>query len=148
MKNIKQITALETFSIRHPVLRAEKPIESCHFDGDTLETTFHFGLYDSDNLLGVVSLFEAKNNLFTTEKQFQIRGMAVLKQHQKLGLGEKLIIHAEKQCSEQKQNLIWFNAREEAIGFYTKMGYQTKGLPFEIKGVGEHVVMFKAINDE
>lgn len=74
--------------------------------------------------------------------------MTVLKQHQKLSLGEKLIIHAEKQCSKQKPNLIWFNARKKAIGFYTKMEYQTKGLPFEIKGVGEHIIMFKAISDE
>jgi GNAT superfamily N-acetyltransferase len=148
MKNIKQIVALETFLVRHPVLRAEKPIESCLFEGDTLDTTVHFGLYDCDNLLGVVSLFEAKNNSFTHGKQFQIRGMAVLKQHQKKGLGEKLIIHAEKRCSKQKPILIWFNARKEAVGFYTKMGYQIKGLPFEIKGVGEHIVMFKDISDE
>ena len=148
MKNIKKITALETFPVRHPVLRAEKPIESCNFDGDTLETTVHFGLYDSHNLLGVVSLFESKNDLFAHGKQFRIRGMAVLKQHQKKGLGEKLIVHAEKHCSKQKPSLIWFNARKEAVGFYKKMGYQTKGVPFEIKGVGEHIVMFKDISDE
>mgnify|MGYP003606568826 CR=1 FL=1 len=74
--------------------------------------------------------------------------MAVLKQHQKLGLHEKLILHAEKQCSKQKPNLIWFNARMEAVGFYTKMGYQSKGLSFEIKGVGKHIIMFKTISDE
>ena len=148
MKKIKQITALETISVRHPVLRAEKPIASCHFDGDTLETTLHFGMYDSDDLLGVISLFDAKNDSFTTGKQFQIRGMAVLKQHQKLGLGKMLIIHVEKHCYRQKPNLIWFNARMEALDFYTKMGYLTKGLPFEIKGVGKHIIMFKAINDE
>ena len=44
MQNIKQIAALETFPVRHPVLRAEKLIESCHFDGDTLVTTVPFGL--------------------------------------------------------------------------------------------------------
>ena len=71
MKNIKKITALETFPVRHPVLRAEKPIESCNFDGDTLETTVHFGLYDSHNLLGVVSLFESKNDLFTMKSNFK-----------------------------------------------------------------------------
>ena len=37
MQNIKKISALETFPVRHPVLRAEKPIESCHFEGDDLE---------------------------------------------------------------------------------------------------------------
>ena len=74
--------------------------------------------------------------------------MAVLRQHQKLGWSEKLITHAAIQCSKQKPNLIWFKTRMKAIDFYTKMEYQTKGLPFEIKGVGEHIIMFKAISDE
>ena len=73
MKNIKKITALETFPVRHPVLRAEKPIASCHFDGDTLETTLHFGMYDSDDLLGVISLLDAKNDSLTSEKKKKIR---------------------------------------------------------------------------
>lgn len=60
MKNIKQIIALKTFPVLHVVLWAEKPIESCHFDSDPLETTVHSGLYGSDNLLAVISLFEAK----------------------------------------------------------------------------------------
>lgn len=143
MQNIKKITALETFPVRHPVLRDGKPIESCHFDGDILETTLHFGLYENGNLAGVISLFEAKNDLFAAEKQFQIRGMAVLKEHQKKGFGEKLILNSEQYCIGQNSNLIWFNARKEAVGFYEKMGYQVKGLPFDIKGVGEHIVMFK-----
>ncbi|MFV5691503.1 GNAT family N-acetyltransferase [Flavobacterium sp. LT1R49] len=148
MQNIKQISALETFLVRHPVLRADKSTDNCHFDGDNLETTIHFGLLDQNNLIGVISLFEAKNNLFTAEKQFQIRGMAVLKEYQKKGFGEKLIRNSEKHCSDQNVNLIWLNARKEAIHFYEKMGYQVKGLPFEINGVGEHVIMFKTMNSE
>ena len=81
MKNIEQIIALKTSAVRHAVLRAEKPIESCHFDSDTLEITVHSGLYDSDNLLEVISLFEAKNDSFTSKKQLQIHGISVLKQH-------------------------------------------------------------------
>ena len=42
MEIIKNISANETFLVRHPVLRAGKPIENCKFDGDELETTQHF----------------------------------------------------------------------------------------------------------
>ena len=148
MQNIKRISALETFPVRHPVLRADKSIDSCHFDGDNSETTIHFGLLDQNNLIGVISIFEAKNNLFVAEKQFQVRGMAVLKAYQKKGFGEKILLNSEKHCSDQNANLIWFNARKEAIRFYEKMGYKVKGFPFEIKGVGEHVVMFKTMNSD
>lgn len=148
MQNIKKITALETFPVRHPVLRADKSIDSCHFDGDNLETTSHFGLFDKNNIIGVISIFKAKNDLFVAEKQYQIRGMGILKQHQKKGFGEKLIHNSEQHCKNENVNLIWFNARKEAVGFYEKMGYQVKGLPFVIPEVGEHIVMFKKMSDE
>ncbi|SHG75075.1 Acetyltransferase (GNAT) domain-containing protein [Flavobacterium micromati] len=146
MQIIKKIIALDTFPVRHPVLRNEKPIESCHFDGDNLKSTTHFGLFDSGKIQAVISLFEAKNEWFESEKQIQIRGMAVLEKHQKKGFGEILIINAENYCIQKKSNLIWFNARQEAIGFYQKMGYGIIGVPFEIIDVGEHVVMFKNLS--
>ncbi|WP_348813395.1 GNAT family N-acetyltransferase [Flavobacterium maritimum] len=145
MQSIKKISAIETFPVRHPVLRSEKPIESCHFEGDDLETTTHFGLFDENKLIGVISIFEAKNKLFSEEKQFQIRGMAVLNEHQKKGLGASLVEHSEKYCLDNDSDLIWFNARTEATGFYEKMNYQKIGSSFEIKEVGEHFVMFKKI---
>ena len=45
MPTIKKITSTDTFSVRHPVLRSGKPLESCHFDGDILATTSHYGLF-------------------------------------------------------------------------------------------------------
>ena len=145
MINIRKITALEVIPVRHLVLRIGKPIETCTFDGDNLPTTVHIGLYNDENLSGVVSLFKANTKLFSLKNQFQIRGMAVLKESQKKGFGDLLIQNAEEFCSEEKTDLIWFNARQEATGFYKKMGYKIKGKPFEITGVGEHVVMYKEL---
>jgi len=145
MKLIKQISALDTFPVRHPVLRDGKPVESCHFDGDNLQSTIHFGLFISDKLQAVISLFETKNSRFETDKQFQIRGMAVLQQYQKKGFGEMLILNAEHYCVQEGSNLIWFNARQTAVGFYQKMGYAVIGMPFQIEDVGEHVVMYKKL---
>jgi hypothetical protein len=75
---IKKIAAAETYSVRLPVLRKGKPIESCRFDGDNSETTPHFGLYLSQKLVGIISLFKKNNPTFSEKIQYQIRGMAVL----------------------------------------------------------------------
>jgi hypothetical protein len=69
--------------------------------------------------------------------------MAILENHQKKDFGKTLIIRAEKECKNQEVDLIWFNARMEASGFYEKMGYQKTGTSFEIPDVGEHILMFK-----
>jgi len=145
MQKITEISAKETFIVRHPVLRPGKPIESCHFDGDNLPTTKHFGLFLDNKLTGVISIFETKNNLFDKKNQIQIRGMAVLENHKKKGLGSALVIYCETHYKKQNIDLIWFNARTEAVVFYEKMGYQKKGTAFDIQGVGEHIIMFKEI---
>ena len=145
MFKIKEISAFETIIVRHPVLRFGKPIESCQFEGDDLPTTSHFGLFYEDQLSAVISVFEEKSILFFEENQFQIRGMAVLEQHQKKGFGEALLKYCENQIRNNRVEIIWFNARQTAIGFYEKYQYQKIGDGFEIADIGIHYVLFKKL---
>ena len=145
MLTIREITALETYSVRQPVLREGKPVESCHFEGDELHSTIHLGLFINCALIGVISLFKNKNVHFTEKKQFQIRGMAVLKHHQKMGYGIKLVKEAELIIQKYNCNLLWFNARETAVDFYKKLGYSIIGESFIINDIGTHFVMYKKL---
>jgi GNAT superfamily N-acetyltransferase len=120
MNIIKEIRSKETYIVRQPVLRKGKPVESCIFEGDDLKDTYHFGLYDSGELIGIISLFTKINSIFAEKNQAQIRGMAVLESHQKKGFGEALVKHCENFCIEKDIKLIWFNARTAAVGFYKK----------------------------
>ena len=147
MIQIVPITALETFLVRHPVLRNGKPIESCHFDGDDLASTKHFGLFDNGVLAGVISVFEQLFAAFANEKQFQIRGMAVLEHFRKRGFGERLVLEVEQYVRAQNGQLIWFNARENAVKFYSNLGYQIIGDAYDIKDIGLHYRMFKNLNE-
>ena len=148
MHSIQKIASTETYPVRHIVLRAGKPIESCQFQGDELETTNHFGYYINNQIIGVISIFEINNKQFLVQKSFQIRGMAVLPSFQKQGIGEALVKESEKFCTTQKANLIWFNARTTAVGFYQKMRYEIVGAEFEINEVGPHFLMFKKLSME
>lgn len=145
MIEIRNISAQETFLVRHPVLRNGKPLASCHFEGDDLPTTQHFGLYENDKIEGVISLFENNNLLFEAKHQSQIRGMAVLEKNQGKGFGRLLVDHSEKALMHQNITLIWFNAREKAVGFYQKMGYEIIGNSFDIPDVGIHYIMWKKL---
>ena len=70
--------------MRHPVLRAGRPVETCAMPGDDAEDTFHLGLFDAENLIGVVTFMNAAKPQFTG-KQYQLRGMAVLEAYQGKG---------------------------------------------------------------
>ncbi|QEE48285.1 GNAT family N-acetyltransferase [Flavobacterium alkalisoli] len=145
MYSVKQISSQQTYAVRQPVLRPGKHIDSCIFDGDDLPQTVHFGVYDSDNLVGIVSVFRVSHPDFANANQYQLRGMAVLPTHQKKGLGDLLLEAAENYIKQQGTDLIWFNAREVAVGFYSKAGYTISGELFEIPTVGPHYVMFKLV---
>ena len=145
MKEIKKISSRDTFLVRQPILREGKPIESCQFDGDDLETTTHFGLFIDKNIIGVLSVFKNNNVIFNSENQFQIRGMAILKDFQRKGLGDELVKHSEEHVKSQFGKLIWFNARESAVPFYEKLGYIKIGEPFSIADIGIHYIMKKEI---
>jgi len=110
---LKNISSVETYEVRHPVLRQGKTIETCYFEGDLLPESLHLGLYLENRLVGVASFLKNKHKLFLGN-QSQLRGMAVLPEFQKNGFGEMLFTAGEKQLKENKTNILWFNAREIA----------------------------------
>ena len=69
--------------------------------------------------------------------------MAILESYQNKGFGKNLLSVAEQFCWTEKANIIWFNAREKAVSFYTKLRYEIIGDSFNIPDVGIHFVMFK-----
>ena len=142
---IKEISSLETYAVRHPVLREGRPIEDCRFDGDDLPTTFHLGLFYEDILVGVASFMENNHEFFSDEHQYQLRGMAVLKIYQGKQLGDALFKQGETHLKAKNVTLLWFNAREIAVNFYKRNGSEIIGEPFEIKGIGKHFMMYKKI---
>jgi GNAT superfamily N-acetyltransferase len=141
---IKTIQAEDTYLIRQAILRKGKPLESCIFHGDHSPNTFHFGLYLDEELIGVLSVFTNHNTQFSQLNQLQLRGMAILENHQKKGYGKKLIQHIENYFVLNTETLLWFNARVNAVAFYEKLGYSKSGEVFVIDDIGPHFVMYKA----
>lgn len=141
---IREIEAQDTYSIRQTVLRPGKPISECHFSGDYDDGTFHLGIYQNLNLIGVASFMKNSNPFFENHSQFQLRGMAILPNFKTKGYGSLLLKEGEQKIDlEQKAAMLWFNARITAVDFYKKHGYQCIGSTFEVPGVCEHIVMFK-----
>lgn len=144
--HIREIPVADVYSIRQPVLRPERPLSECVFEGDTSAKTFHLGLYMDENLIGVASFMQNSNPLFKEADQYQLRGMAVLPEFKGQGFGASLLIEGEKKLKNLVNHpFLWFNARDYAIGFYEKFGYKTRGEKFDVPGVCLHIIMFKQL---
>lgn len=143
---ILQIAAKETYPVRQQVLRPGRPASECIFEGDTEKSTLHLGVSIDEKLVGVASYMKNSNTLFNTPIQFQLRGMAVLPEYRNLKLGEALLRAGERKLKKEHHSLlVWFNARETAVNFYRKYGYETKGDFFMIPQVCKHIVMFREL---
>jgi len=143
---IRTISSKETHDVRHPVLRAGRPIEDCIFEGDDDNSTIHLGLFLNQKLVGVATFLKNNHAHFKELVQYQLRGMAILKKQQKKGFGDLLLKESELILSDKKANRLWFNAREIATNFYKKNGYEIVGNLFEIPDIGLHCLMTKKIN--
>ncbi|KJD35817.1 hypothetical protein PW52_08795 [Tamlana sedimentorum] len=143
---LKLISPEESYKVRHPVLRPGRPFETCIFDGDTLESTFHFGVFLNNELLGICSFFKNNHKNLDYNTQYQLRGMAILNYQQGKGLGKLVLNFAENHIKSLGIKIVWCNAREVATKFYVKNDYSIFGEPFNIEGIGTHYAMFKVLN--
>jgi len=140
---INIISPRETYTVRHPVLRPGRPLDSCIFEGDDLETTFHLGGFYNNRLAAVATFMERDHLELGLKNAGQVRGMAVLNEYHGMGFGKLLLNFGEKVFLDRQIKVVWLNAREIALPFYKKCGYSILGEVFRIPDIGNHFVMYK-----
>lgn len=110
---IKQIEASETWPLRHKVMWPNKPLDFVVLPND--EEGLHFGLYEKERLVSVISLFidgqEGQFRKFATDDYFQGKGY-----------GTKLLNHLIAEAKKLNIRSLRCNARITAIEFYQRFG--------------------------
>lgn len=110
--------------LRYNILR--KPL-GLQFSPETLEhekDDILIGFYDDDTLEGCCLLTQVE------PKEVRLRQMAVTSGLQRHGLGKAIMQFAENIARDRRYKKICMHAREDAIGFYEKLGYQKVGEEF------------------
>ncbi|MGB5338793.1 MAG: GNAT family N-acetyltransferase [Gammaproteobacteria bacterium] len=82
---------------------------------------------------------------FNTIREAQIRYMAIDPGHQRKGIGSRLLNALEERAGALGAARIVLDARETALGFYSKNGYQPRGPGHTLYGCIAHVVMEKQL---
>lgn len=95
---------------------------------------------DNDQVLAVGRLEKGK------EQQGQVRYMAVDDNMQGKGLGQQILSELENKASQLGMTEICLNARENAIPFYQKLGYENCGFSHTLFDEIKHYQMIKKLN--
>jgi GNAT superfamily N-acetyltransferase len=100
--------------------------------------SIHIGAFLGAEILGCLSLLPAGKSTI------KMRQVAVSEQAQGLGVGRKLVEASEIAARKLGVNVITLSARDTAIPFYLRLGYECVGEPF-IEVSIEHRTMQKRI---
>lgn len=144
MIKIKNISAQETYNIRLTVLRNNIDLPY-KFKEDEFENTFHLGAFYNTKLVGIASFIQNRIDVIKGE-QFQLRGMATLPEARGMGAGRLLLEEAKSVLKTKSIDVLWCNARKEAVGFYKSLGFVIIGEEFEVLKVGPHFKMYYSVN--
>ena len=95
---IKKVKSIDLYQLRNKVLRNNKGIQYCKFEGDKNEDTVHFAVIKNNTTVAGVSLIKNSTNKIKSLSNIQLRGMAVYKDYQKNKLGSVLLKKVESYC--------------------------------------------------
>jgi phosphoribosylformimino-5-aminoimidazole carboxamide ribotide isomerase len=116
--NIRRINADDTLQLRRDVLYPNRTLTEMKMDHDA--EGLHYGVFDQDQLVTVVSLFPGQESA-------QFRKLATAAAAQGKGFGKAVLAHLADFCRKHHIGLLWCNARDTAVSFYDQLGYTPVG---------------------
>jgi len=129
--NVQVAKLDDVWPLRQEVMYPELPLDAVKLPDDGAGS--HFGIYEDNQLLSVVSVFERNGEM-------QFRKLATRRDKQGKGLAWILLQHVLQLAEQKKVTRLWCNARLSATALYEKMGLRQNGAPWSNLG-HEFVVM-------
>lgn len=111
---IRNITTEDTLPLRREVLYPHWQLEQVRVDHD--DEGWHFGLYEGNELVTVVSLF-------ISGPAAQFRKLATSAHCRGKGYGKRMMQHLREVCLRHGVRTLWCNARDSAETFYLQLGF-------------------------
>ena len=151
---VRRASLEEVLPLRWRVLRPGLPPETAAFQGDDAQHTEHWLAQDTETgaVVSVASIYQVglpagQGSIVTNPSAcWQLRGMASSPDSQGQGAGgallEGILLSLQGRWGRP---VFWCNARQRAVPFYARHGFETTSDPFDIPGVGPHRVMQRAV---
>lgn len=114
----------KAIALRDELLRRPLGLIFTHEDIAEEANQWHYGMAEGDELIAIVVIVPL------TPQRAKLRQMAVAESRQRQGLGAMLVARVEEVLRAKDIEEIELNARDIAIRFYEKLGYQQVGEPF------------------
>lgn len=130
------------YALRYQVLRQpwQQPPGSERADDDEAPTTHHAMLLTNDGTVAGVARLHPSG-----PGEVQVRAVAVHPAWQGRGVGQQLMAYLEEYATAQGFSECILHARESAVPFYEKIGYEVVAPSHTLFGVIPHFLMRKSL---
>lgn len=142
---IEAVAAEIVRPLRAEVLRPGQPAEQLVYEGDERSASRHWAASIDGRVVSVASVLREGHPREPRPGDWRLRGMASSADVRGQGLGSELLTRCVTYAREQNGARLWCNARIRAVGFYERAGFLVEGELFEIRSIGPHHLMSKAL---
>lgn len=114
------------------MLRDARPDAVVTFEGDHEAETLHLAAVEDGGPPVAIATFLHRPTALRLQarRPVQLRGMAVHPERQATGVGRALLETAIERLRDDDIDVLWANARDEALGFYQRLGMEVVGAGF------------------
>lgn len=140
---VVQLPTEAILPLRMAVLRDGTPSHDPTYAQDDAPGCVHLGIFDDSALVACSSWIPQAWPLDDSKPAIQLKGMAIAKHKQNHGLGAQLLQAGITHALSQNTHFLWARARDSALNFYTKNGFDVYGEMFvdEATSMDHHLVM-------
>lgn len=143
-ESIVELRPEETWPLRRAVLRTGTPSPEVVLDGDDDPGTLHLGVRDAHGSLIAASTWIPRARAGAPAMPaVQLRAMAIDPGQRRRGLGARLLRHGLSSMGERGVRVVWANARDTALDFYVRHGFDIDGDGFvdDATGLPHHRIV-------
>ena len=124
---VEEVSAATTHGLRRRVLRNDDLAATVAFEGDDDPATVHLGVRDAGRLVAVSTWLPRPGPVDPAPTDRQLRGMAVDEGLRGTGIGTALLTAGVERAFAAGAAAVWANARDTALGFYLRHGFEVVG---------------------
>lgn len=137
---IHPVAPSETWPLRQRILRPHQTFEELVVEGEYDPLAGWYAASVDDIVVGCAAVLPRPRQDGPRDG-WRLRAMATAPEIRGRGAGRQLLVRCVEHVVHHGGKSVWCTARVEAAGFYLAHGFEMVGDPFELTGIGPHLLM-------
>lgn len=143
MFEVRQIKNKDIPLLESQILKVSNNVAD--LDRNSVDQSFHFGIYRDECLLGMCSFCNQKIKKDSYESIYKLYQMIVVDQNDWVKIKKNLVLHAEAFLRVNKVDLLLYDANISEVSIFESMGFKIQRSNFKDQDTKISKLMYKSL---